>query len=95
MAIIDLSCNDTASIFSQIFCVFTNDVTGSTWLTFLGLFVFLFVLAIGIFRAPVEIALALLIPVAIIGALVTSQFMPVIGALAFYFTFLIVKQIFF
>lgn len=94
MAVLDLTCGDSSAIFSRMLCVFTNDVTGDVWLSLLAVFVFLFVIGIAWFKLPSELCMALLIPLAIVGALLTAQWITVIGAILFYFAFLIVKQIF-
>jgi hypothetical protein len=77
-----------------MFCVFTNDVTGSVWLSLAAIFIVLYIVGVAWLKLPSEICMALLIPFCIVGALITQQWISVIGALAFYFTFLIVKQIF-
>lgn len=94
MAILDtctagISCS---SLFSYLITTFTNDVTGNLFLTLFAVFIVLYVLAL-VAGLPNELALLVMLPYTFVCALITENWFIFIGAIGFYVSFLIAKNL--
>lgn len=85
---------DTSGLIYTFFTSFTNNVSGSWFLTFLILTIILLV-ACASLRLPIEFSILLVFPLSVYFVAISSAYMSVLGVMIIYLAFLIAKNFFF